>query len=201
MHRELIRRVVYYGCFFIAVILFMLALPKPVVIVDIFEPKKDTRTSGRRFAESLLSKEDQERLNKERIDEIEKNTIDVSWQEWDKIYNELINLKEGKPITKHFKDRMPSDQYPSKVFFYRPHEPPVKQISHYLIKDNQVIYLRLDTGKRERENSTQEIKYLKLSYKIYSSDDFHLGSGFSRYPRPPTHILYPYRKYSLWILF
>ncbi len=195
MHRELFRRIVYYGCFFVAIILFMLALPEPVVIIDIFEPKKDTRTSGRRFAESLLNKEEQERLNKKRIAEIERNTIDVSWQEWNKIYKELINLKEGKPLTKQFKDRMPSDQYPSKVFFYRPHEPHVKEISHYLIEDNQVIYLRL-----AEKNIAEEFKYLKVSYKMYSNNDFHLGSGFSRYPRPPTYILYPYRKYSLWIL-
>nr|MCU0554619.1 hypothetical protein [Syntrophales bacterium] len=41
--------------------------------------------------------------------------------------------------------------------------------------------------------------YLKAQYRAYSDDDFHLGSGFTNYPTPPTGFLYPGRTWSPWV--
>jgi len=208
MHRELLRRILYYGSFFVAIILAMYVCLEPLVIIDIFDPSIDNRTYARRYAESLLSEEAQEKIAAKRKAQIESDTIDVDDRQWHDIYDSLKRLKEGRDIPQGFKKRLPSNQYPSKVFFFRPYEPPVNTIENRLIADNQRMYLRLSSpskGSAEKDLSPsgppgQGARYLKLDYKIISSDDFHIGSGFSRYPKPPTHMLYPYRNISLWVL-
>ena len=41
---------------------------------------------------------------------------------------------------------------------------------------------------------------MKAEYRFYSDEDFLIGSGFTNRPTPPTYMLFPYRKYSLWLL-
>ncbi len=198
---ELWRRIIYYGCCFIAIIGAFYVDFSPVVIVDIYEPDKDTRGKARKYAESLLSEEDQKGLAQKRQAEIERDTITVDSNGWLEIYNHLNALKEGRSIPEEYKKRLPSDQYPSSVFFFRTHEMPISRISQQLQGDNQRLYLRLakDNQTSHPKDTANAEKYLRLDYRIYSGDDFHLGTGLSRYPRPPTWMLYPYRQYSLWL--
>ncbi|MCX8026473.1 MAG: hypothetical protein N3A62_01275 [Thermodesulfovibrionales bacterium] len=93
-------------------------------------------------------------------------------------------------IPDDFKRRLSSDRYPFSVFFYRSTENLISEITNYLTTDIQRLYLKL--YKTEKQ--------LIIDYRIYKGEDFHLDTGLSRYPRPPTWILYLSREYSLWII-
>ncbi len=190
---ELLRRIIFYGCFVLGILLYMYAQPKPVVLVELFKPFENKGIFTKKYAQSLLSETERETLKNKRLAEIRSKTIQIQGSEWDDIYKNLKalqNQRSLKPdkwnITGNWKRRLPSDQYPSKVFFFKSVEPPVNRFSNYLKHDNKELYLYLNSMNG----------YLKLEYRIYSDDDFHLGSGFSNLPRPPTWILYPYRNYA-----
>lgn len=199
---ELWRRIIYYGCCFIAIIGAFYVDFSPVVIVDIYEPDKDTRRKARKYAESLLSEEDQKGLAQKRQAEIERDTITVDSNGWLEIYNHLNALKVGRSIPEEYKKRLPADAYPMLVFFFKPEDMPVKKIAHQLKSDNQIIYLQVVDENNNQQLQNKDIsktkKYLKLKYQVYSGDDFGFG-GLKSYPRPPTWMLYPYRQYSLWL--
>jgi len=200
--REILRRIVYYGCGFIAIIIFFYVDFSPLVIVDIYEPDRDSQGKARKYAESLLSDEDQKGLAKKKQAEIERDTITVDSNGWLEIYNHLNALKEGRSIPEEYKKRLPSDPYPMLVFFFKPVEMPVKKIAHQLKSDNQVLYLQVVDENNNQQLQNKDIsktkKYLRLKYQVYSGDDFGFG-GLKSYPRPPTWMLYPYRKYSLFL--
>lgn len=203
---ELIRRLIYYGLCIIAIIGAFYTDQSPVVIADIFEPDKDSRGRARRYAESLLSEDDARELKQKRQAEIDSNTLTVIDNGWLEIYEQLKALKEGRAISDAYKIRLPSGQYPLSVFFFKPRETPISEVQSHLKRDNQQLYLRFyRSGGLSSSNSTstahkvEVYKYLRLDYRIYSGDDFDLGTGLSSYPRPPTWMLYPYRQYSIWI--
>lgn len=83
--------------------------------------------------------------------------------------------------------------YYPRIIFFRPDEPPLKDLSGQL-RNN------LDRAVLALERPGGEIRYYEVLYHAYSDEDFQFGSGFSRLPRPPSAIFNPYRKYSLWIL-
>lgn len=191
---ELWRRIIFYGSFIFGVLLYMYANLEPFILVELFDPSEDKAPYSKKYAESLLSERDRQKLREKRSAEIRTNTIRVDNNEWNEIYKYLkelekqTSLKSDKwNIPEQWKRRLPSDQYPSKVFFFKTTEYPVNRFNNYLKQDNQQVYLYLSSING----------HLKLNYKIYTDDDFHLGVGFSNLPRPPTWILYPYRDYSL----
>ena len=42
--------------------------------------------------------------------------------------------------------------------------------------------------------------HFTIGHRFYDDGDFLIGSGFTQRPTPPTSMLFPYRKYSLWLL-
>ncbi len=197
---ELLRRIIYYGCCFVAITGGFYTDLSPLVVIDIFEPDKDSRSKARRYTESLLSEEEQQAITQKRQAEIIRNTLTVNNSEWTEIYGQLKALKEGKSISENYKERLPSDQHPMSVFFFRINEPPIREIANYLREDNQTLYLRVvRNAVTQNSNMKNDVKYLQIDYRIYSKDDFELGSGLSRYPRPPTWMLYPYRQLSIYL--
>jgi hypothetical protein len=76
------------------------------------------------------------------------------------------------------------------VLFFRPEEAPVNQLASLFQKSNDPVFLVQGAG--------EKAVYLKAERRVYSDGDFHLGSGFSNYPTPPTDFLYPLRKWSPW---
>lgn len=75
-----------------------------------------------------------------------------------------------------------------KYLFFSPEELPDSNINNALNEsDNEVII----TADREL--------YLKVRYREYKDSDFSFGSGFVPYPDPPSYLLYPYRKFSIWL--
>lgn len=190
---EFWRRVIFYGCFVLGILLYMYAQPKPVVLVELFNPFENKGIFTKKYAQSLLSETEREALKNKRLAEIRSKTIQIEGSEWEDIYKNLKalqNQRSLKPdkwnISDNWKKRLPSDRYPSKVFFFKAVEYPVNRFSDYLRHDKEKLYLYLNSMNG----------YLKLEYRIYSDDDFHLGSGFSNLPRPPTWILYPCRNYA-----
>src|SRR5690606_39168390 len=70
-------------------------------------------------------------------------------------------------------------------------EAPVDQLASLFAKPGDEVFLRL--------GPPEKAVYLKAQYRAYSDDDFHLGSGFTHYPTPPTDFLYPGRTWSPWV--
>jgi len=85
---EIIRRLIYYGCCFVSVILAFYVDFTPFVIVDIFDIQKESKI--RRHAESLLGEDMRRKMAEEKRAEIENNTITISVNvKWIEIYNSL----------------------------------------------------------------------------------------------------------------
>lgn len=194
---EPLRRIIFYGCFVLGILLYMYAQLEPVVLVELFNPFENQYSFTKKYAQSLLSETEIQALKDKRLAEIRSKTIQIEGSEWEDIYRNLEALQNQRSlnpdkwnISDKWKKRLPSDRYPSKVFFFKSAEHPVNRVSNYLRYDNDELYLYLISINR----------YIKLEYRVYSDDDFHLGSGFSNLPRPPTWILYPSRKIGL-ILF
>jgi len=193
---EILRRIIFYSCFVLGILLYMYAQLEPVVIVELFNPFENKGIFTKKYAQSLLSETERQALKDKRLADIRSKTIQIEGSEWEDIYKNLKALQNQRSlnpdkwnISDNWKKRLPSDQYPSKVFFFKSVEPPVNRFSNYLRYDNDQLYLYL----------TSINSYLKLEYRAYSDDDFHLGSGFSNLPRPPNWILYPYRKFAIFL--
>ncbi|MCX8026507.1 MAG: hypothetical protein N3A62_01445, partial [Thermodesulfovibrionales bacterium] len=194
---ELLRRIIFFGSFVLGILLYMYACLEPVVFVEILNPSDDKNTFIQRYSQSLLTQEEIRAIRDKKSAEVKKRTINIWGIEWDEVYNNLLILQNQRSlaaknwnIPDKWKRRLPSDQYPSKVFFFKTTESLVNSIVQYINANDNQIYLHL----------TSRNIILKATYRVYSDDNFHLGSGFSSLPRPPNWILYPYRDYSL-ILF
>ena len=107
-------------------------------------------------------------------------------------FGAVIAVSQEKAVAKVWQKRLPSDKYPSKVLFFRPDESPVNSLASQFHHDNDVVYISLTNGNRT--------EYLQAEYRTYNNEDFLLGSGFINYPTPPIYMLFPYRKYSLWVV-
>jgi hypothetical protein len=185
------RRIILCGCTLAAVLIGMYASLEPVVIIGIFNPpKQQIFLPLSKSSDSLLSEEDRNMRARERQREIEANLTVIEGRAWEDVYTNLAKVEKGDRVPEAWSRRLPSDQHPMSLFFYRRDDTPVRTVSHLLYKDNQQLYLRF----KDRD------AFLKIDYRIFSDNDFHLGSGLSRYPHPPTDMLYPYRKYGLVIL-
>ncbi|MFQ3573721.1 MAG: hypothetical protein SNJ53_03710, partial [Thermodesulfovibrionales bacterium] len=195
---ELLRRILFYGCGILAVAAFIYASLEPYVVLSIHEPEDYKKGSFSKHLESLLPPEEWIAIQKKRQDEIIESTIDVQGREWLEIYKNLKAHRDRNILMDSWKKRLPGDQYPTSSFFYRTTDTPIISISNRLISE-KTFYLRLAKTK-DREDKTDSLPLmLSLSYVVPTDDNFALGSGYSRYPRPPTWMLYPYRQYSLYI--
>ncbi|MCX8031651.1 MAG: hypothetical protein N3A59_08770, partial [Thermodesulfovibrionales bacterium] len=162
---ELWRRIIFYGCFVLVILLYQYAHLEPVILVEIFNLSEDKGSFTQRYAQSLLTEKEIQMIKNKRLADIKAKTIEINGSEWDEIYKKLLMLQNQRSlraknwdIPENWKKRLPSDQYPSKVFFFKTTETPVKSISNYLKYDNDQIYLYL----------TSLNAYLKVGYRIYS---------------------------------
>jgi hypothetical protein len=193
---EWLRRIFLLTAFLTAIIAAFFADLSPVILIrpiNFFEQqRKEGSYMGVRIpterAESLIRMPQQVYIN-----EVTKGRLfDIEGQAWKAIVDNAIIADKGKSLSKEWRQRLPSDKYPMGVLFFRIGEFPVNQFAYLFRKSNDKIFLRFKAGEKSI--------YLKVEFRVYSNNDFHLGSGFSNYPTPPTDFLYPARKWSPWIL-
>ena len=191
---EIWRRGVLLACVCLAMWAAKFAVLKPLMsvrTVDFAEKQKgETRWTdeGKRLA--ALSLEDYV------ADKTKGVRLQVSGHDWERFFMAARAASGGKPPDRSWARRIPADErhygFTDETVFFRPGEPPVREIAGRFKADNDRAYLVLEAAGVPA--------YLEITYHIYSSDDFHFGSGFSRMPKPPAAFLYPYRRTSLWIL-
>lgn len=112
--------------------------------------------------------------------------------QWAEIFDAAAAVAQERAVAERWQRRLPSDKYPAKVLFFRPDEPPIGSLAGYFLKKHDTVYLARAEGDRTQ--------HIKAEYRFYDNGDFLLGSGFSNRPTPPTSMLFPYRRHSLWLL-
>lgn len=193
---ELRRRLVLLFFICTAILLAKFADLSPLVLIKYIDFAEEQKHEGTYMGFRIMTPED-ERLSKmplnEYIQEKSKGKIfPVVSKEWENLFGAVIAVSHEQAAAKELGRRLPSDKYPSKVFFFRPDEAPLNSLSGFFHHDNDTVYIPLTSGKKT--------EYLQAEYRIYDDEDFQLGSGFTNYPTPPTYMLFPYRKYSLWLV-
>lgn len=109
-------------------------------------------------------------------------------REWEELFQNIKASYNGKDSPKELQRRL-SSEYKGAGFSFYASEYPFNMLQDRLKKNLDTLYLRSPDG-----------QYLKVDYRIYSYSSFHIGSGLSDYPRPPSWLMYPYRQYSPWII-
>jgi hypothetical protein len=117
--------------------------------------------------------------------------FNVEGRGWGPTVENAVAARGSGSLAKDWQRRLPSDQHPMGVLFFRPEEAPVNQLATLFQESNDPVFLVQGVG--------EKAVYLKAERRVYSDGDFHLGSGFSNYPTPPTDFLYPLRKWSPWV--
>jgi hypothetical protein len=193
---ELWRRVILLFFVCIAILLAKYADLSPLVLVKYIDFAKEQKEEGSYMGVRIMTEEDERLLEmplNEYIQEKSKRKIlPAPSKDWEELFRAVIAISQEKTVAKVWQKRLPSDKYPSKVLFFRPDEAPVNILAGYFKNDNDVVYISLASG-----NKTE---YLEADFRIYNNEDFLLGSGFINYPTPPIYMLFPYRKYSLWVV-
>ncbi len=191
---ETTRRAILLGCVILAIGLAKFAVLKPLVTVEPADFAKGQKNESRWTDEG-------QRLAGLPLDQyINEKTAGilhpVSGAEWERFFAGVLSVQGGSRGDKALLRRVPVDErdfeYETKVLFYRPEEAPLSEAVGAMRKDNETAILAL-----QRRGGTA---YLEARLLVYSSDDFHFGTGFSRLPRPPAEFLFPYRFLSLWLL-
>jgi hypothetical protein len=119
--------------------------------------------------------------------------IHLTGRQWEDFYLNTVREGSGTRRPAEWDGRVSSSgYYNSSYLFFYPREAPVNSIMEHLKKDNDDIYAAVEVEGKPR--------YLHFSYKVYTEDDdFHWGAGFSAYPNPPTRMIYPARRFGLWL--
>jgi hypothetical protein len=188
------RRGILLACVCLALWAAKFAVLKPLItvqFVDFAEKQKD---------ESKWTDEGQRLSGLELEDYIVEKIKDVrapvSGPQWERFFAGVRAASEGATRDREWLGRIPADerkyQFLKKSLFFRPAETLLAEISGRLHAEGDRVYIAL-----EKDGKTI---YLEATYHVYTPDDFHFGSGFSRYPKPPARFLFPYRKYGLWIM-
>ncbi|MCX6566954.1 MAG: hypothetical protein NTW38_11135 [Candidatus Aminicenantes bacterium] len=188
------RRGILLACICLAIFTTKFAVLKPLVTVrsvDFAEEQNDeTRWTeeGQRLVG--LGLEEYIREKTEKVNQT------VSGPAWEQLFAGVKSVDEGTAGSSEWKARVPADdlkfRMSRKTVFFRPEEAPFAEIAAGLRSEGDRIYLAL-----EQNGATS---YLEATLHVYSSDDFHFGSGFSHYPKPPAKFMFPFRKFSLFIL-
>jgi hypothetical protein len=160
---------------------------KPVDFAAEFkkESQRPGRTSG-----SLLPHSSNTPTNYEQYVayKTEGKVLKVKGNEWETIFQNTGTAKNNRGASKDMQRRT-SPQYRGAGFYFYASEPPFNSLKDRLNKHLDTLYLLDPAG-----------QYLKADYKVYSYSSFQIGSGLSDYPDPPSWLMYPYRKYVLWII-
>lgn len=188
------RRIVLLGCLCLSILTAKLASLKPLLTlrsVDLAEEQKDerpwTEESQRLLALPL------EEYIREKTDAVGRT---VAGPGWERIFAASAALDAGTEQNREWTSRVPSDdlrfRLSRKTIFFRMDEQPISDIAGMFRAGGDKLYLALGEG--------EAAEYLEAVYRAYSSDDFHFGSGFSLYPKPPSGFLFPLRKFGLPLL-
>lgn len=193
---ELWRRLSFLICVCGAVLLALFASLSPVVLLMPVDFAREQQREGS-YMGFRIATEESRRLRSLPIDAyIAEKTrgrlAAVNGQQWEEVFAAVFAVAEGKTVAERWQRRLPVDQYPSKLLFFRPDEPPIDSLMSNFVKKHDVVYVFRAVKDRTH--------YLKAEYRFYSDEDFLIGSGFTNRPTPPTYMLFPYRKYSLWLL-
>lgn len=175
---ELWRRMILLGCVCTAIWLAYQASLATLISVDVEDFVEEHRKESRFGGENGLLSE--YIATKGRL-------VKVRGAAWEDFFK---NVREG--VGEEWTRRLPNERHPLRILFFKPDEPPLNEVSNQLSAANDVLYLTLGDAK--------ETTYVKLTRREYSDDDFQFGSGFAPYPDPPSFLLYPYRRHSLWVL-
>jgi hypothetical protein len=192
---ELWRRVFLVTCFFAAIVACFLADLSPVVIVSNVDFSDQQKREGSYMGVRLMT-DRTERLAglplKDYIAEVtHSRLLAAEGRQWNELFQNALAAERSQPLAGEWRRRLPSDKHPMGVLFFKTGEVPVNQLIPFFRKPNDQVFLVQGEGERAL--------YLKAEYRVYSDGDFHLGSGFSHYPTPPTDFLYPLRKWSPWV--
>ncbi len=195
---EIIRRCLLLVGICLAIWLTYLASLAPMVVVEPidFAKKYEKERSTVRSKDSLLSEGRRGTLSaitfSEYIARETKNRLlKVEGKQWEEFYKNVIAVRQGENPGKEWTKRLPNERHPLRMIYFKPDEPPLNSVTQNLKSHLDTLYLVLGEEKKE---------YLKVEYKKYSNADFMIGSGFAPYPDPPSFLLYPYRKFSLWLI-
>jgi len=193
---ELWRRVILLSSFFGAVLVFLFADLSPVVIVQHVDFQDRQKREGSYMGVRLMTERTTRLAGlplQDYITEVTKSRLfDVTGRGWETTAQQAAGARDPGTLAKDWQRRLPSDKYPLGVLFFRPSEVPVNQLASLFGKPGDEVFLR--------QGPSERAVYLKAQYRAYSDDDFHLGSGFTNYPTPPTSFLYPGRTWSAWIV-
>lgn len=192
---ELWRRVLLLSSILAALLTALYADLSPVVIVSKVDFPDQQNKEGSYMGVRLMT----ERTTRlaglplhDYITEVTKGRLfDVTGRGWETTVENAIAARRNGSLAKDWQRRLPSDQHPMGVLFFRPEEVPVNQLASLFQKTNDPVFLVQGAG--------EKAVYLKAETRAYSDDDFHLGSGFTHYPTPPTDFLYPGRTWSPWV--
>jgi hypothetical protein len=192
---ELRRRVILLGSFLAAILTALYADLSPVVIVQPVDFAAQQKKEGSYLGVRLMTERTTRLAGLPLQDYIAEATkgrlFDATGRGWETTAQQAAGAGNPGALAKEGQRRLPSDKYPLGVLFFRPSEAPVDQLASLFAKSGDEVFLRLGAPGRAI--------YLKAQYRAYSDDDFHLGSGFTNYPTPPTDFLYPGRTWSPWV--
>ncbi len=195
---ELWRRVILLGSIFAAVLVALFANLAPAVLVQHVDFADRMRNAGypMRFGLAdlaIITKRAKPPAGlQDYIAETTKGRLfSVSGSGWEAVAQNALAAARKQPLEKEWRRRLPSDQYPLGVLFFRPDELPVNPMASLFSGSLEPAYLRLEMDGKPL--------YLQAEYRAYSNKDWNLGSGFSNPPTPPTDFLFPGRQWSPWI--
>ena len=194
--RELWRRLVFLICVCGAVLLALAASLSPVVLVAPVDFTRQQQREGSYMGLRIPTEESNRQRSLTREAYIAEKTkgrlVAGNDPQWAELFDAVDALAQGKALAEPWKKRLPSDQHPVKVLFFRPEEAPINALAPYFVRKHDAVHVVRAEGDKQQ--------FLKVEYRFYNDEDFLLGSGFNNYPTPPTSLLYPYRRYSLWLI-
>ena len=194
---ELWRRLSFLLCVCGAVLLAFAASLSPVVLVTHVDFSRDQSREGSYMGVRIATEESKRLRGLHRDAYIAEKTrgqlVTVNGQRWQEVFDATTAVAQSEAVAERWQRRLPADQYPTKALFFKPEEPPINSISDHFVKNHDTVYLSRAEGTR--------MQYLKAECRFYDDEDFQLGSGFTNRPTPPASMLFPYRRYSLWLLF
>jgi hypothetical protein len=194
--RELWRRLVFLLCVCGAILLALAASLSPVVLVTPVDFAREQQREGSYMGLRIPTEEAKRQRSLPREAYIAEKTkgrlVAGNDPQWAELFDAVNVLAQDKALAERWKQRLPSDQHPGKVLFFRPEEAPVNALASYFVRKHDVVHVVRVEGDKQQ--------FIKAEYRYYTDEDFQLGSGFNNYPTPPTSLLYPYRRYSLWLI-
>lgn len=167
--------------------LFPLVRVKPVDFAADFKKEKER---PKWTSESLLPYNPNAPANYEQFVTLKTKgrVFQAQSREWEELFQNIKTAYNDNNSSKELQRRL-SPQYKAAGFYFYASEYPFNLLQDRLKKNLDTMYLHGPDG-----------QYLKVDYRVYSYSSFHIGSGLSDYPKPPSWLMYPYRQYSPWII-